>query len=880
MARKKPATSVPVDALKHPTDKRPNIPTRETAAFAADDSPPAFVVHRDRSLDPQLVWKGKDEQDANPLEVPAVPIHVQEKVHPQAIVEAVKASANRGKPAADLFADFNGLDDFAKKLEFYRHDQHWTNRLILGDSMLVMASLAEKERLRGQVQCVYFDPPYGIRFGSNWQVSTRKRDVKDARAEDLTRQPEQIKAFRDTWELGIHSYLSYLRDRLAVARDLLTESGSIFVQISDENVHHLREVIEEVFGRENYVAQIVVKKTGGLGTERIKSVADYLIWYAKNKEHLKYRPLFSIKELGKGESTGERYDQLLSPDGKTQRSMTSEERENPSLVPRGWKAFQLDNLTSGAFRENTTVPFTFRGEVFHPGPNACWKTTTAGLERLATVGRIQKAGKTLRYVRFLDDFPCTEVTNVWSDVAGAGDKVYVVQTSPTVVQRCILMTTDPGDLVLDPTCGSGTTAYVAEQWGRRWITIDTSRVALALARTRLIAARYPYYLLADSPEGRQKQAELTGTPTAPKAPPCQRDMHKGFVYRTVPHVTLKSIANNPDIQEGMTREQIDTAIRRHAESETLYDQPYEDKGIVRLTGPFTVESLSPHRSLPSGMPQPEAGGSPGNFVTMILDNLRKAGVRGTDKSQRIAFARLDPYPGEYIHAEGETDAGAAVRVCVGPEFGTLGDADIRKAALEAVKGSGCDLLLVCAFAFAPSVHEQTAELTREIKLGKLAVLPVRMNPDLAMGDELLKKTGAGNLFTVFGEPDVKLEATDGKVVVTIRGVDVFDPGTGAVRSGDVDDIACWFIDTDYDGQSFFVRHAYFLYGGKDTKDGPYEKLKKALRAEIDEGEWSKLYSATSQPFDAPKSGKIAVKVINHFGDEVLKVYDVRGRSGR
>jgi adenine-specific DNA-methyltransferase len=435
------------------------------------------------------------------------------------------------------------------------------------------------------------------------------------------------------------------------------------------------------------------------------------------------------------------------------------------------------------------------------------------------------------------------------------------------------MSTDPGDLVLDPTCGSGTTAHVAEHWGRRWITIDTSRVALALARTRLMAARFPYYLLADSVEGRKKQAVLTGTPTDPNAPAPQRDLHKGFVYRTVPHVTLKSIANNPDIKEGMTREDIDKAIARHADTETLYDQPYEDKNIVRVTGPFTVESLSPHRSLPAPeQPPAEAVPQPGNFLAMILDNLRKAGVKGTDKRQRITFARLDPFPGEYIQAEGETDAGAAVRVCVGPEFGTLGDADIKKAALEAVKGSGCDLLLVCAFAFEASVHEQTAELTKEIKLGKLAVLPVRMNPDLAMGDELLKKTGAGNLFTVFGEPDVKLETTDGKVVVTIRGVDVFDPSTGAVRTGDTDDIACWFIDTDYDGQSFFVRHAYFLYGGKDTQEGPYDKLKKALRAEIDEAEWSKLYRATSQPFDPPRSGKLAVKVINHFGDEVLKVF--------
>jgi adenine-specific DNA-methyltransferase len=501
------------------------------------------------------------------------------------------------------------------------------------------------------------------------------------------------------------------------------------------------------------------------------------------------------------------------------------------------------------------------------------------MKRLLIAERVHTAANSIRYVRFTDDFGYQTINNIWSDT-GTGNftdpKTYVVQTSTKIVERCLLMTTDPGDLVLDPTCGSGTTAYVAEQWGRRWITIDTSRVALALARTRLMAARFPYYLLADSFEGRKKQAELIATSTDPNAPAPQRDLHKGFVYRSVPHVTLKSIANNPDITEGMTREQIDKAIARHAESETLYDQPYEDKTIVRLTGPFTVESLSPHRSLPVGETEtpPPAPAPTVGFGQMILDNLRTAGVKGTDKAQRITFARLDPFPGESIHAEGETDTGAAVRVCIGPEFGTLGDGDIKVAALEAIRGSRCDLLLVCAFAFEPSVHEQTAELTKEIKFGKLAILPVRMNPDLAMGDELLKKTGAGNLFTVFGEPDVKLATSDGRVTVEIRGVDVFDPSTGAVRTGDTDDIACWFIDTDYDGQGFFVRHAYFLYGGKDTKDGPYDKLKKALRAEIDESEWSKLYSATSQPFDPPTTGKIAVKVINHFGDEVLKVYSV------
>lgn len=896
---KKPQSkgTIPVEAHKHVADTRPNIPTRETAAFVGDDAPLTFVAHRDRSLDPQLVWKGKDEQDAKPLEVPAVALHVQEKVHPQAIVEDVKARAKQDKPGSrqlELFADFNGIADMSKKLEFYQHSQHWTNRLILGDSLLVMASLAEKERLRGTVQCVYFDPPYGIKFGSNWQVSTRKRDVKDAKAEDLTRQPEQIKAFRDTWELGIHSYLSYMRDRLTAARDLLTESGSIFVQIGDENVHLVRSLMDEVFGSDNFLSQITFSKSaGGLqSAERVGAVLDFVVWYARDIKNVKYRALYEAKS----DAISAGYTKLELADGTRRTATADEKRTGTWADARPYMTVLMTKPGPGS-----KFPVHYNGRVYDSGTR-WWGATPDGIQRIIAANRIEATDNSIRFVTYFDDFPYRAMTNLWDGLGGAADPMYVVQTNSEVIKRCLLMTTDPGDLVLDPTCGSGTTAYVAEQWGRRWITTDTSRVALALARTRLMAARFPYYLLADSPDGRKKNSELTGAPFDPAAPAPQHDLHKGFVYRTVPHVTLKSIANNPDIREGMTRDEIDAAIRKHADSETLYDQPYENKDVVRLTGPFTVESLSPHRALPNpeeftaetaktaektgdstkDKTQPSSSASSAvsavNFLSSILENLRKAGVKGTDKSQRITFARLDAFPGQYVHAEGETETGVSVRVSVGPEFGTVGDEHIKKAALEAIKGSKCELLLVCAFAFEAGVHDQTAELTKEIKFGKLNVLPVRMNPDLAMGDELLKKTGSGNLFTVFGEPDVKIDTKGGKVTVTVRGVDVFDPSTGAVRTGDTDDIACWFIDTDYDGQSFFVRHAYFLYGGKDTKEGPYDKLKKALRAEIDEGEWSKLYSATSQPFDPPSTGNIAVKVINHFGDEVLKVYPVPAKA--
>jgi adenine-specific DNA-methyltransferase len=459
------------------------------------------------------------------------------------------------------------------------------------------------------------------------------------------------------------------------------------------------------------------------------------------------------------------------------------------------------------------------------------------------------------------------------DTWGEQDKLYVVQTNTKVIERCLLMTTDPGDLVLDPTCGSGTTAYVAEQWGRRWITIDTSRVALALARSRLMSARFPYYLLADSPEGVKKESELTGR-TSPDYK-TQGDIRKGFVYKRVPHITLKSIANNPDIKEGMSRKEIDAAIARHADTETLYDQPYQDNKRIRVAGPFTVESLSPHRVMavdeqrPAAEIEAQKEAGTGQFETMILDNLKKAGVQNTVKNERLKFDHLDPYPGEWLHAEGEyTEKDGKtkrVAVCIGPEHGTVGPELVKDAAKEAVKGVGFDLLVICGFAFDAHVAEETK------RYGKLNILITRMNPDLAMGDELLKTTGAGNLFMVFGEPDVDIKKQkDGKIVVEIRGVDVYDPTTGQIRSNSTDGIACWFIDTDYNEESFFVRHAYFCGG-----DVPYEKLQRALKAEIDEAAWSSLYSTVSRPFQPPRTGKIAIKVINHYGDEVLKVYEVK-----
>jgi len=927
-----PKLSQPINAHKH-ADKRANIPTEELRDFIADEekAPKTVLYPRDPSLDPQLVWKGKDEQDSQDLAVPAVPIYIQEHIKPQNIIDLIRRSSDLSRDYQPmLFNDFNGLT-FEDRVDFYHHEQHWSNRMILGDSLMVMTSLAEKEGLKGKVQMIYFDPPYGIKFGSNWQVSTRKRDVKDGKAEDTTRQPEQVKAFRDTWQLGIHSYLAYLRDRLVTARDLLTESGSVFVQIGDENVHLVRNVLDEVFGSENFCSQICYVTTTTASGNLLNKVNDFILWFAKNKDNVKFRPLYFEKDLS--EVADGSYEWRDDSGYRFKTNNSAEESHDA-------KVYTLDNLTSSRpAQEGDTSSFEFEKGKYTPGKGT-FKTNAKGLENLAKARRLQGIGNTLRYVRFFDDFPVSPISNVWTDttIAGFGDpKIYVVQTAVKVSQRCMLMTTDPGDLVLDPTCGSGTTAYVAEQWGRRWITIDTSRVSIALARTRLMSGRYPYYLLADSAEGRRKEAELGssarssdfsrlgGEEPTEVGTTSTNDIKRGFVYERVPHVTLKSIANNEEIDEIHAKVQgqldeylarinkeagkkwqewevprqtsevsktsevstlleqywslrqerqraIDASIARRADTEFLYDKPYQDNKRVRVSGPFTVESLSPHRVLAPDDPATafkEDVLNTRDFTSMIIENLKSAGVQNTIKNQRLKFDSLEPYAGTWIHAVGEyTEKDGKPRraaLSIGPELGTVSAEQVKEAAKESVLGVGFDLLIICGFAFDPHVSEEAK------RYGKLTVLPTRMNPDLAMGDELLKKTGAGNLFMVFGEPDVEiLRSNDlSRYYVKLNGLDVYDPTTGEIRSNSTDDIACWFLDTDYNGESFIVRHAYFT-----GADEPYDKLKRALRAEIDESAWSVLYTTESIPFEKPKSGKIAVKVINHYGDEVLKVFEV------
>jgi adenine-specific DNA-methyltransferase len=644
MARK--TTSKTIESLRHEADKRKNIPTAEFQSVLQpqEQQDAEFRYPRNRDIDPQLVWRGKDEQDWSDLVVHAPALYIQEKVHPKVLVDDL-VRQTKGTTSQDpgfqpdLFSDFNGIPDGADRTEFYVHDQNWSNRMILGDSLQVMASLAEREGLRGRVQCIYFDPPYGIKFNSNFQWSTTSRDVKDGKADHITREPEQVRAFRDTWRDGIHSYLTYLRDRLTVARDLLAESGSIFVQIGDENGHRVRALMDEVFGDRNFVSEIAFAKTTGLATNFLSSRFDFLLWYAKSKETLKFRRPYVAKSHEDG--TADTYS-WIRDDAGGYRALSRDEKESME-IPEGYHLYKPDNITS---QGNPLVDFDFEGGSY----SFKSKTPPAGLARLARAGRIHKAKNSVQYVRNLDDFAAIQVSQLWSDT-GTGsftdDKLYVVQTGTKTIQRCVLMATDPGDLVLDPTCGSGTTATVAEQWGRRWITIDTSRVALALARARIMGARYPFYLLADSREGQLKEAEVTRT--APSSQPVKGNVRHGFVYERVPHVTLKSIAKNAEIdviwdewqakleplreklnaalkktwqeweiprdvdaqwsdaakklhadwwQARIARQQeVDKSIAAKADFEYLYDKPYDDKRIVRVAGPFTVESLSPHRVL-------------------------------------------------------------------------------------------------------------------------------------------------------------------------------------------------------------------------------------------------------------------------------------------
>ena len=932
-----------VEALRHKDVSRKNIPTAEYQAVMADDERSPIQVaykRRNRDLDPQLVWRGKDEQDWSDLVVQAPPLYIQEKVHPKVLIDdLIRQSeadvASESGFQTDLFADFNGLPSEDAKTEFYQHDANWSNRMILGDSLQVMASLAEREGLRGKVQCIYIDPPYGIKFNSNFQWSTTSRDVRDGKADHITREPEQVKAFRDTWRDGIHSYLTYLRDRLTVARDLLTESGSVFVQIGDENVHRVRALMDEVFGEENFVSLISYPTSIGLGARHLDNVNNYLLWYSRDNERLKSRSLF--RRLVRGEAGATRYTKIKRVDGEVCNIVALGDAGVKQALSDGAKYFTDQGLTSRSGSATTAFAVDFQGRQYYPSVGG-WRTSESGMMRVKYADRVLKTQARLRFQKNFEDFGAIALTNNWDDVSGGvqsrnDPKVYVVQTATRIIERCILMTTDPGDLVLDPTCGSGTTAYVAEQWGRRWITIDTSRVALALSRARIMGARYPYYLLSDSREGQLKEAEIERR--ASSDAPTYNDIRQSFVYERVPHIMLKDIANNAEIdviwedfqkkleplreqlnsalgtaweeweiprdadedwtekirklhadwwkQRIARQKEIDASIAAKADYEYLYDKPYEDRNKVRVAGPFTVDSLSPHRlmavdendELIDNVAESKLGygdkfdsSSNQDFATMILEHLKTSGVQQAHKEDRISFSGIRPWPGDLVCAdgtyfEGDEDSGIPKRsgIFIGPEFGTVARPDLVQAAREAADAD-FDVLIACAFNYEAHASEFN-------KLGRIPVLKARMNADLHMADDL-KNTGKGNLFVIFGEPDIDIfDADEGQIKVKINGVDVFHPNTGEIRSDDTGDIACWFVDTDYNEESFFARHAYFL-GAND----PYKSLKTTLKSEINQEAWATLKSDTSRPFDKPTSGRIAVKVINHLGDEVMKVFRV------
>ena len=939
MSQKK-KLSKSIDTLKHIDASRRNIPTAEYQPIMSDVDKATFQVsyqRRNRELDPQLVWRGKDEQDVADLVVSAPPLYIQEKIHPKVLVsDLIRQTKERRvreiPDQVDLFSDFNGLPDTAARTEFYRHNANWSNRMILGDSLQVMSSLTEREGLRGKVQCIYIDPPYGIKFNSNFQWSTTSRDVGDGRAEHITREPEQVKAFRDTWRDGIHSYLAYLRDRLYLARELLTESGSVFVQMGDANVHRVRILMDEVFGDGNFLSQISYKTSVGLASQHLDNTTHYLLWYCRDQERVKFRPLFRLTEPWKEGAL--RYRNVRLPNLSSRR-VTSDEFAQREQLPEGSRLFIEQGFTSRSGSKSSQFPVVFKGKSYLPRSGG-WRTSQKGIQRAIRADRALSSPSNILFRKYFDDFRALAIDNFWTDVSGgissrADPKIYVVQTSSRIVERCILMATDPGDLVLDPTCGAGTSAYVSEQWGRRWITIDTSRVALALARSRIMGARYPSYLLADSKEGKKKQLELGHRTTSDNEP--SHDIRQGFVYERIPHITLKTIANNAEIdviwdkwQEVMEphrvllnellkkdweeweiphesdpswapeelaahtawwkarvarQKEIDRSIAQNSENELLYDRPYEDKTRVRVAGPFTVESSTPHSMMALDENdelffvtnhQREGYDESRDFIQLILENLKTSGVQQSHKENRIFFSSLSPWPGRYICAQGHYSENSSEKtvikrsgVFIGPEFGTVSRPDLVAAVREAADAD-FDVLIACAFSY--DAHASDFQ-----RLGNIPILKARMNADLHMAGEL-KNTGQGNLFVVFGEPDIHIEeTTDDMIVVRINGVDVFHPNSGEVRSGGADDIACWFIDTNYNEESFFVRHAYFL----GTND-PYKALKTTLRAEIDTKTWESLNTTTSRPFPRPKSNRIAVKVINHLGDEAMKVFLVKATA--
>ena len=856
MSRKTPGSKRPVEQYDHKAKKRANNPPVGLVDAKSDAAEGKKTYAYDPHLDPTLIWAGKAERTS--FAIPTVSLHVHERIDPRSIIEAVRKKNGSDYEQLSLFNSKTENPPLREAIEFYKHAHNWSNRLVAGDSLLVMNSLLEKEGMAGQVQMVYFDPPYGIKYGSNFQPFVNKRDVKDGKDEDLTAEPEMVKAFRDTWELGLHSYLSYLRDRLLLARELLHESGSVFLQISDENVHHVREILDEVFGPKNFVSLITVVKTSAQEAETLPSVCDYIVWYARDSSKVKFRKLRTPKEIG--DAAASEYNRVELPDG-ARRLMTDPEQEDWSKLPPGARPYRQDNIVSQ--RPPGDFPVEFGGKTYRP-ITGYWKTGVEGMANLIAAKRIERRGTMLSYVRFWDDFPYKPVSNFWSDVrfsSRSEQKQYVVQTSARAVERSVLMATDPGDLVLDITCGSGTTAYVSEQWGRRWITCDTSRVALTLAKQRLMTAVFDYFQLAHEAEG----------------------VDSGFLYKTAPHVMLKTIAN-----------------KEKPEHETLYDQPLVDDSRARVTGPFTVEavpapmvkSLAEVSGEEAAAPTPADESVSRSGETVRQDEWRsellRAGIRGKG-GQMIRFSRVEPLSGtRWLHADAETklnDDGAdqlregpakerqRVVISFGPEHAPLEQKQVEMALEEARKLVPRPQLIVFAsFQFDP----EAAKDIDETNWPGVTTLKAQMNADL-LTEDLKKKRTSNESFWLIGQPDVVLRQikrgeNQGMWEVEVHGFDYYDTKTGQIVSGGAGQIAMWMLDTDYDGRSLFARQVFFPMAGE--KEG-WSKLARNLKAEIDEELIEAYRGVVSLPFELGKHSRVAVKIVDDRGIESLKIMEVQ-----
>lgn len=831
----------PSDKIKqyfHNYTKRINNPPVGLVTPETDTEMPTKQYSYDHHLDPQLIWSGKKEHAS--FEVDTVSLHVHERVDPMTIVEKILKTPRSEFVQKTLFEFFNSPENnppLREAIEFYKHDQSWSNRLIAGDSLLVMNSLLQKEGLEGKVQMIYIDPPYGIKYGSNFQPFVNKKEVKDQDT-DLSREPETVRAFRDTWELGIHSYLTYLRDRLFLARDLLTESGSCFVQISDENVHLIRNLMDEVFGSSNFVRLISFrKKSMPLGGKVLEEMNDYLVWYAKDKSKIKYRQLY--KETDVEGLYYWRYAQL--PNGEII-TLSTDQVNNHELLPKEAQIARIVSMTPPTFNEKAVFPVSFKGKEYLPSGSGCWITNKEGMERLMNANRLVPSGKSLSYLYKLSDFPYAKVTSPWDDT-GSGNftdtKIYVVQTSYKVIQRCLLMVTDPGDLIFDPTCGSGTTAFVAEQWGRRWITCDTSRVAITLAKQRLMTSVYKHYELARPNEG----------------------IGSGFKYKTIPHITLRSIANNDS-----------------ADEEILFDQPLIDNSKTRICGPFMVEAV-PYPTVKAFDNTSTHLSTIDSSLARIGETIRqdewrnellKTGIRGKG-GQKIEFSRVEVLSGtQWLHADAETKEKEPKRIVVsfGPDHAPLEQKQIARGIEEAQKLVPKPKIVVfAAFHFDP----EAAKDIDELNWPGVTILKAQMNTDL-LTEDLRKERSSNESFWLMGQPDIELKKTkDSKYVVEVNGFDYYNTKTGEIESGNSSRIAMWMLDTDYDGRSLYPQQIFFPMSG--SSDG-WSKLGKSLKTEINEELLEQYRGTKSLPFVSGSNKQVAVKIIDDRGIESLRILKV------